>query len=45
MPQWILFLVLAIVAWLALSVGGGLVVGRIIGAAARRRPHGRRDAV
>ena len=33
MPQWILFLVLAIVAWLALAVGGGLLVGRLIVAA------------
>ena len=46
MPQWILFLVLAIVAWLMLSVGGGLPVGRLLGLAARRLPHpwGRRVA-
>ena len=46
MPQWILFLVLAIVAWLMLSVGGGLLVGRLLGLAARRLPHpwGRRVA-
>ncbi|HEY7604436.1 MAG TPA: hypothetical protein VH760_09250 [Gaiellaceae bacterium] len=37
MPQWIVFLLLAIGAWLVLSVVGGLVVGRIIGAASRRR--------
>ena len=37
MPHWIVFLVLAIVAWLALSIGGGLLVGRLIGAASRRR--------
>jgi hypothetical protein len=43
MPQWIIFLVLAIVAWLALSVGGGLLVGRLLGAASRRRPNARRD--
>lgn len=42
MPQWILFLVLAIVAWLALSVGGGLLVGRLLSVAARHRPHPRR---
>jgi hypothetical protein len=36
MPQWIIFLLLAIVAWFMLSVGGGLVVGRILSAAARR---------
>jgi hypothetical protein len=37
MPQWIILMTLAIVAWLVLSVGGGLVVGRILGAASRRR--------
>jgi hypothetical protein len=41
-PQWIVFLVLAIVAWFALSVGGGLLLGRVLGAAARRRPRTRR---
>ena len=34
--------VLAIVAWLALSVGGGLLGGRLLSAAARRLPHPRR---
>ena len=42
MPQWILLLVLAIVAWLALSVGGGLLVGRLIGLVGRHLPHPRR---
>jgi hypothetical protein len=42
MPQWIVFLVLAIVAWLMLSVGGGLLVGRLLSAASRHRPHPRR---
>ena len=42
MPQWIIFLILAIVAWLALSVGGGLIVGRLLSAAARRLPNARR---
>ena len=37
MPQWIVFLMLAIVAWLVISVGGGLVVGRLLGVAERRR--------
>ncbi|HZO61737.1 MAG TPA: hypothetical protein VFB35_02030 [Gaiellaceae bacterium] len=37
MPQWIVFLALAIAAWLVVSVLGGLLVGRILGAAARRR--------
>ena len=42
MPQWILFLALVIVAWLALAVGGGLIVGRLIAAVARHLPHPRR---
>jgi hypothetical protein len=37
MPQWIVFLMLAIVAWLLVSIVGGLVVGRLLGAASRRR--------
>jgi len=44
MPQWIVFLLVAIAAWLALSVGGGLLVGRLLSAAARRWPHSRRRA-
>jgi hypothetical protein len=42
MPQWIIFLTLAIVAWFAVSVGGGLLVGRLLGAAGRHLPHHRR---
>jgi hypothetical protein len=42
MPQWILFLALVIVAWLALAVGGGLLVGRLIAAIERHLPHPRR---
>jgi hypothetical protein len=42
MPQWIIFLVLAIVAWLTLSIGGGLLVGRLINTASRLLPHQRR---
>jgi hypothetical protein len=37
MPQWITLLLLAIVAWLALSVGGGLIIGRLLAVASRRR--------
>jgi hypothetical protein len=37
MPQWIVLLMLAIVAWFVVSVVGGLVVGRILGAVGRRR--------
>ena len=42
MPQWITFMLLAIVAWLAVSVGGGLLLGRLLGLVERRRPHPRR---
>jgi hypothetical protein len=43
MPQWIFLLVIVIVVWLALSVVGGLLVGRLIGFVERRVPHpGRR---
>jgi hypothetical protein len=42
MPQWILFLALAIVAWLVLAVGGGLFLGRLIAAVERHLPHPRR---
>ena len=42
MPQWILLLVLAIVAWLAVSIVGGLLVGRLLGIIERHRPHPRR---
>lgn len=30
MPQWIVLLAVAIGAWFVFSVGGGLVVGRLI---------------
>jgi hypothetical protein len=42
MPQWILFLVLAIAAWLTVSVVGGLLLGRLLGLISRRLPHPRR---
>lgn len=42
MPQWIVFLALAIVSWLALTVGGGLLIGRLLDAVGRLRPHARR---
>jgi hypothetical protein len=42
MPNWIVLLVLAIAAWLALAVGGGLLVGRLIGIVERHRPRPRR---
>jgi hypothetical protein len=45
MPQWTVLLALAIVAWLALSVGGGLVVGRLLDVLSRHLPHLRRRAV
>jgi hypothetical protein len=42
MPHWILFLVLAIVAWLTLAVGGGLLIGRLLSVVASYLPHPRR---
>jgi hypothetical protein len=36
-PEWIMLTMLAIVAWLVVSIGGGLVVGRLIRVASRRR--------
>jgi hypothetical protein len=36
MPDWLVLLVLAIVSWLALAVGGGLLVGRLLDAVSRR---------
>jgi hypothetical protein len=45
MPQWIILLIVAIGAWLLLSVGGGLLIGRILSVASRRRPHTRRHVV
>jgi hypothetical protein len=42
MPQWIFLLVIVIAAWLALSVVGGLLVGRLIGFVERQVPHPRR---
>jgi hypothetical protein len=38
MPEWIILLALAIVAWLVLSVGGGLLIGRLLSVATRRHP-------
>jgi len=37
MPRWVLLVAAAVVAWLALSVLGGLVVGRLLERVARRR--------
>jgi hypothetical protein len=36
-PQWIVFLLVVIAAWIVLSVGGGLVLGRLLDVASRRR--------
>jgi hypothetical protein len=38
MPDWIVFVVFAIVAWLVLAVGGGLILGRLLGVASRHLP-------
>jgi hypothetical protein len=40
MPQWIIPMVLAIAAWLVLSIGGGLLVGRLIRTVSRPRRRG-----
>ncbi|HZQ04061.1 MAG TPA: hypothetical protein VFA88_08570 [Gaiellaceae bacterium] len=42
MPDWIVLLALAIAAWLVVSVGGGLLLGRLLGFVERHRPHPRR---
>jgi len=36
MPQWVVLLAIAIGCWLALSVVGGLLIGRLLAAASRR---------
>jgi hypothetical protein len=36
-PQGIILMMLAIVAWLVVSIGGGLLVGRLLRVASRRR--------
>jgi hypothetical protein len=36
MPQWVVLLAIAIGCWLALSVLGGLLIGRMLAAASRR---------
>jgi hypothetical protein len=45
MPQWIILLVVAIGAWFALSIGGGLLLGRLLSVAERHRRHPRRRTV
>ena len=39
MPHWVVILVLVIVAWLLLSVVGGLALGRLLGMASRGLTH------
>jgi hypothetical protein len=36
MPSWVVLLALAIVSWLTVAVGGGLLVGRLLDAVSRR---------
>jgi hypothetical protein len=36
MPSWVVLLALAIVSWLTVAVGGGLLVGRFLDAVSRR---------
>ncbi len=44
MPHWILIVLLVAVGWLALSIGGGLAIGRLLGLASRHLPRPRRIA-
>jgi hypothetical protein len=37
MPQWVVLLAIAIVGWLVLAVAGGIVLGRLLWLAERRR--------
>jgi hypothetical protein len=37
MPSWLVLVALAVVSWLTLAVGGGLLVGRMLEAFSRRR--------
>ena len=36
MPDWVVLLALAVVSWLTIAVGGGLLVGRLLDAFSRR---------
>jgi hypothetical protein len=36
MPSWVLLLALAIVGWLTVAIGGGLLVGRLLDVVSRR---------
>jgi MFS family permease len=45
MPQWVIFLALAIAAWFLVSVVGGLLLGRLLSFIGRRRPHAGRRIV
>ena len=42
--MWVVSLVLAIVSWLIVAVGGGLIVGRLLDAVSRRSLLHRRRA-
>ena len=36
MPSWVVLLALAIVSWLTVAVGGGLLVGRLLDVLSKR---------
>jgi hypothetical protein len=36
MPAWVVLVALAIVSWLAVAVGGGLLVGRLLDVVSKR---------
>jgi hypothetical protein len=44
MPSWVVLLALAIVSWLTIAVGGGLLVGRLLDVVSRHPIFPRRRA-
>jgi hypothetical protein len=44
MPSWVVLLALAIVSWLTVAIGGGLLVGRLLDAVSRLHRPARRAA-
>lgn len=44
MPHWMIVFGIVVIAWLALAVGGGLAIGRLLDLIGRHLPHPRRRA-
>lgn len=42
MPHWMIVFGIVVIAWLALAVGGGLAIGRLLGFISRHLPDLRR---